>query len=161
MVQCPYCIQTFCLQCKKPWHYAGKCPLERVDDDLEMWTKKSGAVKCPVCLKLIEKDGDTCNHMVHKITDGIPCIRDRSDFCYCCGTEVTSNHPHEEVDNPGVNHFPDGVYQTCRIIQQKAKDAEREKLKKSRRTLPRNTALSKNNHKIAAMYTDNVDWDDT
>ena len=32
--------------------------------------------------KLIEKDDpDTCNHMVHKATDGIPCCRDRTDFC--------------------------------------------------------------------------------
>jgi hypothetical protein len=31
---------------------------------------------------LIEKDGpDTCNHMVHKSVDGIPCVRDRTDFC--------------------------------------------------------------------------------
>lgn len=81
MVQCPYCIQTFCLHCKKPWHYGGKCPAAKVDDDLALWTKNSGAQKCPACQKLIEKDGDTCNHMNHKITDGIPCIRDRTDFC--------------------------------------------------------------------------------
>jgi hypothetical protein len=81
MVQCPYCVQTFCLHCKKPWHYGGICPAEKVDNDLEQYAIKSGAQKCPACQKLIEKDGDTCNHMKHKITDGIPCIRDRTDFC--------------------------------------------------------------------------------
>ena len=53
-----------------------------MDDSLEAWKMDSGAQKCPACHKLIEKDDpDTCNHMVHKITDGIPCVRDRTDFC--------------------------------------------------------------------------------
>ena len=82
MVDCPYCVQKFCKRCKKPWHYGAKCPLDTVDESLDVWKTESGAQKCPVCSKLIEKtDPDTCNHMVHKITDGIPCIRDRSDFC--------------------------------------------------------------------------------
>jgi len=82
MVECPYCVQNFCMRCKKPWHYEGKCPLETTDESLEAWKKESGAQKCPACSKMIEKsDPDTCNHMVHKITDGIPCIRDRTDFC--------------------------------------------------------------------------------
>lgn len=81
-VECPYCVQCFCVGCKRPWHYGGRCPLEIVDDSLEDWKKRSGAQKCPSCKKLIEKDDpDTCNHMVHKITDPIPCIRDRTDFC--------------------------------------------------------------------------------
>lgn len=82
MVECPYCVQRFCLRCKKPWHYGAKCPLDNVDDSLEAWKTDSGAQKCPACHKLIEKDDpDTCNHMVHKFTDGIPCVRDRTDFC--------------------------------------------------------------------------------
>ncbi len=68
MVECPYCIQRFCMRCKKPWHYGARCPLDNVDDSLESWKKDSGAQKCPACLKLIEKDDpDTCNHMVHSI----------------------------------------------------------------------------------------------
>lgn len=85
MVECPYCVQRFCIRCKKPWHYGTRCPLDKVDDSLEAWKKDSGAQKCPACHKLIEKDDpDTCNHMVHKITDGIPCVRDRADFCCKC-----------------------------------------------------------------------------
>lgn len=84
MVTCPYCVQIFCLKCRQPWHSdTGKCPLEKAEDEsLEVWKEKSGAQRCPACRKLIEKDDpDTCNHMVHRITDGIPCVRDRTDFC--------------------------------------------------------------------------------
>ena len=82
MVECPYCVQRFCVKCKRPWHYGKGCPLDAVDDDLEKWKRHSGAQKCPTCGKLIEKDDpNTCNHMVHKITDGIPCVRERTDFC--------------------------------------------------------------------------------
>jgi hypothetical protein len=83
MVECPYCLQRCCIKCKKPWHYGQqKCPLELLDDSLDQWTKETGAQKCPTCLKVIEKDDpDTCHHMVHKSTDGIPCLRDRTDFC--------------------------------------------------------------------------------
>ena len=84
----------------------------------------SGAQKCPACSKLIEKnDKESCNHMVHKVTDGIPCVKDRTDFCYCCGEEVLDGYPHDEVKHPGVNHFPDGVYQKCRHQQQEERDA--------------------------------------
>jgi hypothetical protein len=84
MVQCPYCVQMFCIRCKLPWHFgAQRCPLEKAEDEsLEIWKEISGAQRCPCCRKLIEKDDpDTCHHMVHRITDGIPCIRDRTDFC--------------------------------------------------------------------------------
>ena len=158
MVECPYCIQRFCLRCKKPWHYGGKCPLDNVSDDLEAWKRDSGAQKCPSCSKLIEKDDpDTCHHMVHKITDGIPCIRDRTDFCYLCGTEVTPDYPHEEVDNPGVNHFPDGVFQKCRIKKQKEKEIERERLRKLRRN--RKPAGPGSANKIIPSFAD--DWGDS
>jgi len=134
MVECPYCIQTFCIRCKKPWHFGSKCPLDGIDDSLDRWKQESGAAKCPACSKLIEKsDVETCNHMIHKITDGIPCIKDRTDFCYCCGEEVESEYPHDEVKRPGVNHFPDGVYQKCRTVMQRERDSERDRLKRLRR----------------------------
>jgi hypothetical protein len=84
-VECPYCVQLFCVRCKKPWHFGTKCHLDKVDDSLEQWTAQSGAMKCPACRKIIEKDDpETCHHMCHKITDGIPCVRDRVDFCCKC-----------------------------------------------------------------------------
>lgn len=92
MVECPHCSQRCCIKCKKPWHYNQKCPLELLDDSLDQWTKEAGAQKCPTCLKVIEKDDpDTCHHMVHKSTDGIPCLRDRTDFC--CEFVSLSLHP--------------------------------------------------------------------
>ena len=83
VVECPHCVRRFCMRCRKPWHYTTRCTLEAADDlELENWKESSGAQKCPGCSKLIEKDDpDTCNHMVHKITDSIPCIRTRTDFC--------------------------------------------------------------------------------
>ena len=174
MVECPYCVQRFCMRCKKSWHFGSRCPLDKVDDTLDSWRMESMAQKCPCCHKLIEKDDpDTCNHMVHKVTDGIPCLRDRTDFCCeshllyvlggldsvmfshasqpfsnpphpphppqthrttdLCGDEVTPDYPHEEVKNPGINHFPDGVFQKCRKVAQKERDTERDRLKKLRR----------------------------
>lgn len=81
-VECPYCRQLFCVRCKQAWHEGVRCAADTYDDSLEAWKISSGAQKCPACRKLIEKDDpDTCNHMVHKATDGIPCSRDRTDFC--------------------------------------------------------------------------------
>lgn len=134
MVECPYCIQQFCMRCKKGWHFGSRCPLDKVDDSLDDWREQSQAQRCPCCRKLIEKDDpNTCNHMVHKITDGIPCLRDRTDFCYLCGAEVLPDYPHEEVRNPGINHFPDGVFQTCRTVAQREREAERDRLRRLRR----------------------------
>merc|ERR1712100_43679 len=44
MVECPYCVERFCMKCKKPWHYGfgGKCPVEMDDAALESWKQKSG-----------------------------------------------------------------------------------------------------------------------
>lgn len=139
MVSCPYCVKRFCIRCRKPWHVDARCPLDKIDDTLEQWKMATGAQKCPACMKLIEKDDpDTCNHMVHKITDGIPCIHERTDFCYLCGEAVTQDYPHDEVRNPGVNHFPEGVFQKCRVILAKEREEEREKLRKLRRNRIRN-----------------------
>lgn len=156
MIECPFCVQKFCMRCKKPWHYGGKCPLDTTDDSLELWKTESGAQKCPACHKMIEKsDPDTCNHMVHKITDGIPCIRDRADFCYLCGEEVLPDYPHDEVANPGVNHFPDGVFQKCLKLIQREREAERERLKKIKRQ--RNNAkqrMQERNRNVVLPTTD-------
>lgn len=111
-VECPHCIQKFCIRCKQPWHYGNnnKCALDRPDEQLAAWARDSGAQRCPACHKLIEKDDpDTCNHMHHKATEG--CVRERCDFCYLCGEEVLPDYPHDEKSNPGINHFPDGVFQ--------------------------------------------------
>lgn len=154
-VECPQCTRKFCVRCKTPWHGAGRCPLEVYDESVELWRSQSGAQKCPTCKKLIEKDGpDTCNHMIHKIVDAIPCIRERTDFCCklsfviivlyghhlivipsldLCGEEVLPNYPHDEVKNPGVNHFPEGVFQKCRHIINKEKEEERERLRRQKR----------------------------
>ncbi|GMI10766.1 hypothetical protein TrRE_jg3075 [Triparma retinervis] len=114
MVACPYCRQRFCMKCKVAWHVGVDC-MEEGKDDLEEWRKLHGATRCPGCFKVIEKDDpETCNHMVHKAVDSIPCVQERTDFCYCCGLEVTPDYPHFELMNPGVNHFPDGVYNDCR-----------------------------------------------
>ena len=74
-----------------------------------------------------------------------------------CGVEVTPDYPHEEVDNPGVNHFPDGVFQQCRVKKQQQKDAEREKLRRTRRQRKPTRSPNMNNDKIVALYTD--DWE--
>lgn len=151
MIECPHCIQRFCIRCKVPWHYGLTCKVELFDNSLELWTKNSGAQKCPACRQMIEKDDpDTCNHMVHKSTDGIPCVRERCDFC-CkflnkanhkflimaiidfCGVEVLADYPHDEVAHAGVNHFPDGVFKKCRTILQREKEERREKMRKNRR----------------------------
>ncbi|KAJ1421699.1 hypothetical protein B484DRAFT_120343 [Ochromonadaceae sp. CCMP2298] len=133
-VVCPYCVQHFCVRCKKPWHAGQRCAVDHIDDSLELWKGESGAQKCPACRKLIEKDDpETCNHMIHRITDGQPCVKDRCDFCYCCGEEITGDYPHEEVKKRGVNHFPDGVFNSCRVVIQRAKDVERERLRKLKR----------------------------
>jgi hypothetical protein len=92
-VVCPYCNQNFCVRCKKAWHNNKRCAVDTYDPSLEIWKNASGAQKCPACKKLIEKDDpDTCNHMVHKITDGMPCVRDRTDFCCKCSTGGVSSY---------------------------------------------------------------------
>ena len=106
---------------------------------MEKWKSEIGAQKCPSCLKLIEKDDpNTCNHMVHKITDGSPCVHERTDFCYLCGEAVTQDYPHDEVNHPGINHFPEGVFQKCRVILAKEREEEREQLRHMRRNRIRN-----------------------
>jgi hypothetical protein len=82
----------------------------------------------------------------------ILCVFARLDLC---GEEVLPDYPHNEVRNYGVNHFPEGVFQKCRNIIQKEKEAERERLKKAKR--------SKGNKKNASVgpAVVNMDaWDD-
>jgi hypothetical protein len=170
------------------------CPLELLDDSLDQWTKETGAQKCPTCLKVIEKDDpDTCHHMVHKSTDGIPCLRDRTDFCcefsslllsllfssllssplfslsfLCpvfvaldlCGLEVASEYPHDEISNPGMNHFPNGVFQNCRTILVREREIEREKIRKAKRMKKAQNALgSKSNVSLIVPVDSDLDWD--
>ncbi len=125
-MECPYCFDNFCVLCKKEWHHGIKCALDAPDDSLDAWKATSGACRCPTCKKIIEKnDPETeCNHMTHRFTDGMPCLRERTDFCYCCGWEVTANGPHMELKNPHIDHFPDGVFEKCRIIKKRFARAE-------------------------------------
>lgn len=86
MIACLNCKKIFCTQCKQSNHHKtnGKCPVENeyLEEKLFEWKSKSNAQICPGCNKLIEKeDSQTCNHMCHKITDSIPCIKQRTDFC--------------------------------------------------------------------------------
>jgi len=176
-------MQCFCIRCKQTWHFGKqKCPVDQMDDHLENWKMISGAQKCPCCAKLIEKDDpDTCNHMVHKITDSIPCVRERTDFCcklqftsfpWCviiicyddaidlCGEEVTPDYPHEEVKRKGVNHFPEGVFQRCRKIVQQEKDAEREVMRKQRRFRGNTGSQRPTTTSSVLPVVDDVDGDD-
>ena len=117
MVQCPYCAYRWCVRCKCPWHPNIKCS-ERADVEVEEWREAHGAQRCPGCFKIIEKDDpESCNHMTHKNTDVMPCTRERTDFCYCCGVEISPDYPHAELDKPDIPHFPDGVFQDCRAVQ--------------------------------------------
>ena len=63
----------------------------------------------------------TCNHMVHHATDSVPCLRERTDFCYCCGLEVMPDYPHDEKDNPGARRsgltVPSQWSVLCRMAQ--------------------------------------------
>ena len=45
-----------------------------------------------------------------------------------CGTEVLPDYPHDEVHSPGVNHFPDGVFQLCRVITQRKRNLHRRQI---------------------------------
>ena len=61
-----------------------------------------------------------------------------------------------------MDHFPNGVYQTCRIIQKRERDAEIERQRKARRTKaaakPKNSQGSRRNQKIAALYSEEDEW---
>ena len=70
-----------------------------------------------------------------------------------CGEEVLPDYPHNEVRNAGVNHFPEGVFQKCRVILQRERDVEREKLKKAKR-------LRGNKPKTGGVNLDAWDDDD-
>ena len=99
--------------------------------------------------------------MVHKVTDAIPCIRDRTDFCYLCGFEVSGNYPHVEIDNPTVNHFPDGVFQKCRIAVKREKEAERDRMRKERRFTRKSTVVKTSDITTGRVVPDapSVIWD--
>lgn len=64
---------------------------------------------------------------------------------------MTPNYPHEEVQNPGVNHFPQGVFQKCRTVLLREKEEERERLKRIRRM------RAKSPVKMSAIVPTNTD----
>lgn len=47
--------------------------------------------------------------------------------------EVAPDYPHDEIRTPGVNHFPEGVFQKCRTILQRELEVDREKYRRTRR----------------------------
>jgi len=82
-----------------------------------------------------------------------------------CGEEVTPDYPHEEINNLGVNHFPDGVFQTCRVVANRDKEAERKRLLKLRRSkknkMSNNIARSEISFRTGTVaVTDNSGWDE-
>jgi hypothetical protein len=82
LVACPDCTLVFCSQCKSLSHNGKRCPVDVDMEQFERWGRRAGAMKCPACSRWIEKeDPSTCNHMCHKATDPIPCVRERTDFC--------------------------------------------------------------------------------
>lgn len=49
--------------------------------------------------------------------------------------EVLPDYPHDEVENMGVNHYPNGVFEKCRHVINEEKALERERLRRiSRKT---------------------------
>jgi hypothetical protein len=70
-----------------------------------------------------------------------------------CGEGVTADYPHDETRNPGVNHFPDGVFQKCRIITIKERDAERERLRKMKRMKVKNSMKAKQRRSSRTNFT--------
>ena len=49
--------------------------------------------------------------------------------------EVLPDYPHDEVENMGVNHYPNGVFEKCRHIINEEKALERDRLRRiSRKT---------------------------
>ena len=86
-----------------------------------------------------------------------------------CGEEVTPDYPHEEVRKPGINHFPDGVFQKCRVIIAREKEAERERLRKLKRMKNSNKSsspsplMSPNGSmkKSSILPAEGLEWDDS
>lgn len=73
---------------------------------------------------------------------------------------MTADYPHDEVQHPGVNHFPEGVFQNCRRIIQKEKERERELLRKQRRRRG-NTGNGRSAPVVPTAADDEFLWDDT
>ena len=52
-----------------------------------------------------------------------------SYFSDCCGEEICGDYPHWEVRNATVNHFPDGVFQKCRVAARQEREKQREAMR--------------------------------
>lgn len=90
---------------------------ESDDDDIGIYHNR-----CPGCNIRIEKDGG-CNHMTHRRCPG------RRDvdvhFCDCCNKEIYQMDGYWE-DDEGKNHFPDGVFSNCIIVEHNNDDDDDE-----------------------------------
>jgi hypothetical protein len=75
-----------------------------------------------------------------------------------CGLEVTPDYPHDEVKNPGINHFPEGVFQRCRTQMIKDREVDREKLRRAKRMKKQQTLRSRSNVSQVAPALDD-EWD--
>jgi hypothetical protein len=73
-----------------------------------------------------------------------------------CGEEVTPDYPHEEAKRPGINHFPEGVFQKCRRLLQKEKEAELALVRKQKRR--RNGGGSGRNTNVVVPVTGGDDY---
>jgi hypothetical protein len=77
-----------------------------------------------------------------------------------CGLEVASEYPHDEIINPGMNHFPDGVFQNCRTILVREREVEREKIRKAKRMKKAQSALrSKSNVSLVVPVESDQGWE--
>lgn len=75
-----------------------------------------------------------------------------------CGMEVSQDYPHDEVKNPGINHFPEGVFQRCRTEAVRERELDREKLRRAKRMKKQQTLRSRSSvASVAPMLED--DWD--
>lgn len=62
------------------------------------------------------------------------------------------------MKNPGINHFPEGVFQRCRTQMIKERELDREKLRRAKRMKKQQTLRSRSNVTAVAPMLDD-DWD--
>ncbi|XP_059490801.1 probable E3 ubiquitin-protein ligase RNF144A-A [Neocloeon triangulifer] len=72
-ISCPACSDTFCSNCKKPWHQESGCSIEKSEGSLIFDPER--IKHCPMCKVPIEKD-EGCAQMM--------CKRCKHVFCWYC-----------------------------------------------------------------------------